>query len=214
MKLAIALLLGCLIASVAIPTNAASIVKATYNHDGDAIALMIYTGPDGGPNSDPAEYWALLGKAPESAYDVKIKPDEAGGKTATLKGEIRVSVEIRNKFSMGTVKVDELTLKRDDGESIRWYIPTEELKRIQALVVENSSACDSESEDAPARVSAEKPENRGDANQNRIASAVIAKVGDGQGIPVASDKLQSIQNRFLNSGSLPHRGGSSAAGRR
>jgi hypothetical protein len=149
MKHAVALLLACLIASTAIPTHAASIVKAKYSHDGDAIALMIYTGPDGGPNSDPAAYWALLGKAPESAYEVKIKPDKAGGKTATLKGEIKVSVEIRNKFSMGTVNVNKLTLIRDDGNSTRWYIPTAELKHIQALLVEDSSKNDSESENAP-----------------------------------------------------------------
>jgi hypothetical protein len=137
------------------PTFAASIVKATYSRDGDAIALMIYTGPDGGPHSDPAQYWALLGKAPESAYDVKIKPDTAGGKIATLKGEIKVTVEIRNKFSMGAVEVKELTLKRDGGDSTKWYVPTKELKRIQALIVGNTSTTDSESAGTPATESAD-----------------------------------------------------------
>jgi hypothetical protein len=99
---------------------------------------MVYTGPDGGPDSNPAAYWALLGKAPESAYEVKITPDKAGGKTATLKGDIEVSVEIRNKFDMGIVKANELKLVRDDGHSERWYLPADELKRIQALLVENS----------------------------------------------------------------------------
>jgi hypothetical protein len=135
----VALLLGCLIAFAPAVTHAASIVKATYSHDGGEIALMVYTGPDGGPDSDPAKYWALLGKAPESAYEVKIKPDKDGGKTATLKGDIEVSVEIRNKFNMGTVKAGELKLVRDDGRSKRWYLPADELKRIQALLIEDSS---------------------------------------------------------------------------
>lgn len=36
----------------AIPSHAASIVKATYSQDGNKIDLMGYTGADGGPNSD------------------------------------------------------------------------------------------------------------------------------------------------------------------
>ncbi len=123
----------------AIPSHAASIVKATYSQDGNKIALMVYTGSDGGPNSDRASYWKLLGKAPGRAYEVKVKPDKANGKTATLRGNIRVSVEIRNKFNMGIVKTDKLKLVRDDINSTRWYIPSKELKRIVALVDKKSA---------------------------------------------------------------------------
>jgi hypothetical protein len=115
-------------------THAASIVKATYSMGGDTIALMVYTGPDGGPQSDPATYWALLGTAPEIASQVKIKADKAGGRTATLKGDIKVSVKIRNKFNMGVVKTAKLALMRDDDQSNKWYIPPKELKRIRAII--------------------------------------------------------------------------------
>ena len=126
-------------------TLAASIVKVIYSHNGDAIAQTIYTGPDGGPNSDPAKYWALLGKAPQIVSQAKIKPDTAGGKTATLKGDIKVSVTIRNQFSMGIVATDKLTLIRNDKHSNKWYIPREEQKRIAALFVKNSKKNDQES---------------------------------------------------------------------
>lgn len=134
MKFAVAFLLGCLIAFAPDMTQAAAIVKATYSQDGEEIASMVYTGPDGRPRSDPAMYWELLGKAPEITSDVKIEPDMKDGKTATLKGDIVVSVEIRNRYSMGTVKTDELKLVRDDDHSKKWYMPAEELKRIRALV--------------------------------------------------------------------------------
>lgn len=125
-----------------IPAYAASIVKATYSHKDNKVAQMIYSGSDGGPNSDRAGYWKLLGKAPANAYDVKIKPDEAGGKVATLAGDIRISVEIRNTFSMGTVKTDKLTLVRDDADSTKWYIPARELTRIVALIDKESAGHD------------------------------------------------------------------------
>lgn len=117
----------------ALSLQAASIVKSTYTLDGEPVALMVYTGANGGRQSDPGPYWKLLGKAPERAYEVKIEADKAGGRTATLKGEIEVSVQIRNKISMGTVKTDTLTLVRDDGGSNRWYLPAKELKRLEAL---------------------------------------------------------------------------------
>jgi hypothetical protein len=150
MKHIVAILLGCLIALAPVMTHAASIVKATYAQDGDTIALMVYTGSDGGPRSDSVRYWALLAKAPERAYRVQIKPDKTGGKTATLKGNITVSVEIRNQFNMGTVKTDRLTLVRDDAKFNKWYIPSEELKRIRALIVNDAEKSDSGSQDAPA----------------------------------------------------------------
>lgn len=115
-------------------SHASSIVKATYKLDGEDIALMVCTGSDGGPNSDHNQYWSLLGKTPEAAYSVKIKPDESGGKTATLKGKISVSVEIRNKFNMGTATTDHLSLVRNDPESTHWYLPADELKRLTALI--------------------------------------------------------------------------------
>ena len=135
MKLAVVLVLGCLFACAPEMTRAASIVKATYSQDGETIGQMIYTGPDGGPRSDPAKYWALLGKAPEITSAVKIEPDKEGGRTATLKGDIEISVEIRNQFNMGTVQTDMLSLVRDDGRSDAWYIPAKELERIQALLL-------------------------------------------------------------------------------
>lgn len=117
----------------------ASIVEATYTIDGNAIAMATYTGKDGGPDSDPEPYWNLLGNAPQRAYDVTIKPDQKGGTTATMKGKISISIVIRNKFSMGTVTSESLTLVRNDADSDRWYLPAEELKRIQALLREQQT---------------------------------------------------------------------------
>jgi hypothetical protein len=132
-----------------IPAYAASIVKATYSHKDNKVALMIYTGSDGGPNSNRADYWKLLGKAPESAYEVKIKPDEPRGKVATLAGDIKISVEIRNQFSMRMVKTDKLTLVRDDADSTRWYIPAKELTRIVALIEKEPAKRDPKAESGP-----------------------------------------------------------------
>ncbi len=134
MKLTIALLAGCLMAMAPGGANAASIVKATYIQNGKLVALMVYTGEDGGPNSDPAKYWTLLGDAPDAAYEVAIVADTDGGQIATLKGEIEVSVEIRNKFSMGTAKTKTLKLVRKDGETEGWYLPEDELKRVLAIL--------------------------------------------------------------------------------
>ena len=139
MKLIVALVVGCVIVSMGANTSTtdpstASIVKVTFKQDGELIARMIYTGPDGGPASNPAKYWSLLPKAPESAYEVAIEPDEDSAKKATLKGDITVSVEIRNQFTMGTTRTDKLVLWRDDVDSDLWYIPDVELKRIQPTV--------------------------------------------------------------------------------
>lgn len=139
MKFVIALVLGCLVASSTAKTStsepmAASIVKVTFKQDGEVIAKMVYTGPDGGPASNPTKYWSLLQQAPESAYEVQIEPDEDSAKKATLRGDISVSVEIRNQFTMGTTRTDKLTLWRDDVDSDHWYIPDVELKRIQPTV--------------------------------------------------------------------------------
>ena len=112
---------------------AASIVKVTYQLEGDTIALMVYSGPVGGPNSDPAKFWALLSEAPQAAYDVNVKPDQPNGKAATLKGNITVSLQIRNQFSMGKVKTDTLLLQRDDNTG-QWYPTVAELNRLQKLL--------------------------------------------------------------------------------
>lgn len=149
------------VAIVAVPQlHAASIVKAAYSHNGEQVALMIYTGSDGGPTSDREGYWKLLGKAPESASKVKIKPDKADGKTATLKGDVSVSVEIRNKFNMGVAKTDKLTLVRENTEFTRWYIPAKELKRIVALIdkkpAESKPEAEKDSADPPTTTSESK----------------------------------------------------------
>ena len=120
-------------------SHAASIIKVNYSQKGDSVARMVYTGPDGGSSSDGAIYWNLLGKAPERAYEVKIKPDRSGGKTATLSGEVAVSIQIRNKINMGTAKTDKLTLVRDDAESTKWYLPANELKRLKAIIDKKSA---------------------------------------------------------------------------
>lgn len=117
----------------------ASIVTATYSIDGNAIAQATYTGEDGGANSDPEPYWDLLGKAPERIYEVKIKPDQKDATTATLKGKINIEVKIRNKFSMGTVTTDSLTLVRDNADSDRWYLPAEELNRLKAILLDKGA---------------------------------------------------------------------------
>ena len=114
--------------------DAASIVKVTYTQDGVLLGTMIYTGKDGGPQSDPAPYWQLTTKAPEITSKVKVKPDEAGGKVATLKGKIEVSLTIRNQFNMGTVKTDTLVLKRKNADSDQWYLSEKELKRLKLLM--------------------------------------------------------------------------------
>lgn len=144
MKTMIALALGCMIVSSGTTSaepdplltepNTASIVKVTFKQDGKLIAEMVYTGPDGGPASNPAKYWSLLSQAPDSAYDVDIQADEQLKKKATLEGDITVSVQIRNKYSMGTTKTEKLILWRDDVDSDRWYIPDVELNRIQPTV--------------------------------------------------------------------------------
>lgn len=149
----------------AVPSHAASIVKATYSQDGNKIAEMVYTGSDGGPNSNRAGYWKLLGKAPGGAYDVKVKPDKANGKTATLRGDITVSVEIRNKFNMGIAKTDKLELVRDDIDSTRWYIPVNELKRIVALIDKKSAKNDSKAEQDGAAQPATVPESKPEGSQ-------------------------------------------------
>ncbi len=118
-------------------TRAASITKGTYIHNGKPVALAVYTGPDGDPKSDASTYWALLGKVPEFVFGVEIKADKPDGKIATLKGNIMVSVEIRNQFNMGVAETDKLTLIRDDADSNKWHLSTAEQKRITALVKKN-----------------------------------------------------------------------------
>ena len=111
----------------------ASIVKVTLKQDGNVISRAIYTGPDGGRTSDPAPYWKLLAQAPQFTSDVAISPDVENGKVATLKGKVEVSIQIRNKFSMGVAKTDSLTLiRKNDGQG--WYLSKEELKRVMKLV--------------------------------------------------------------------------------
>ena len=119
--------------SASATANAASIVQVTFKQDGKVIALMTYTGPDGGPDSDPTQYWNLLTKPARFAYDVKINPDEENRTTATLKGKITVSIQIRNKFHMGTAETDELKLTRENAESNKWHFSEKELKRVTAL---------------------------------------------------------------------------------
>lgn len=137
MKSILALVLGCMIVTptpTTIEPSPASIVKVTFTNNGEMIGKMIYTGADGGAASNPAKYWSLLSDAPEAAYEVHIDANEADKKTATIKGDISVSVEIRNKYSMGTTKTESLKLVRDDIDSDQWYIPEEELKRVQPTV--------------------------------------------------------------------------------
>ena len=143
MKHTILIIMGCVIAFAPVMTRAAAVVEARYSQGGGTVGLMTYSGPDGGADSDPARYWVLLGKAPELASQVKIKPDSEGGKTATLKGDVKISVTIRNQFNMGTVKTDKLTLARDDDHSDNWYIPVKELERIKAPIAKESMKSDS-----------------------------------------------------------------------
>jgi len=113
----------------------AAIVKATFKLDGNVVARTIYSGPDGGRGSDPATYWKLLGRAPMFGRDVVIKPDQANARVATLKGDIEVSIEIRNKFNMGVAKIDTLKLVRDEKKDPEgWHLPQAELKRLMGLV--------------------------------------------------------------------------------
>ena len=126
---------GLLAVVFASSLRAASIVRVTYTKGGELLASMIYSGRDGGPGSDPAPYWALVAKSPEIISKVKIKADKPGGKVATLKGKIKVSLTIRNQFNMGTAETDTLTLVRDDADSDRWYLSKKEHKRIAALAM-------------------------------------------------------------------------------
>lgn len=95
---------------------------------------MTYTGPDGGANADPTQYWNLLAKPAAFTYNVKVKPDKESGTVATLRGKIAVSIQIRNKYDMGTAAVDALTLTRENAESNKWFFSAKELKRVTRLV--------------------------------------------------------------------------------
>ena len=185
----------------AIPLQAASIVKATYRQDGNTIALMVYTGSDGGPNSDRASYWKLLGKAPGAAYKVKVKPDKPKGNSATLRGDIRVSVEIRNQFNMGIVKTDKLKLVRDDADSTRWYIPAKELKRIVALIDKKSAKDDTEAEqDGP-----DKPVTAPNSKPKGKDKPLPAKTGEGYpNVRVISKESGWEKKTYLEKGKKNH----------
>ena len=113
----------------------ASFVKVTYKQDGKVVAKSIYSGADGGASTDRSKYWKLLSSTPMFGSDVKIEPDKKGGKVATLKGKIEVSIEIRNKFNKGVAKTDKLELIRKKADSDAWYLSKDELKRLEKLVV-------------------------------------------------------------------------------
>ena len=128
---ALLLAISVFLANVA---SGASIVKVDYKKDGELIARTIYSGPDGWSGSDIADYWKLLGRPPMFGRDVVIEPDVAGGNTATLEGEIEVSIEIRNKFNMGVAKTDKLKLIRsNEKKADGWHLSKAELKRVMAL---------------------------------------------------------------------------------
>lgn len=115
--------------------HGATNVKVIYTQNGDEVARMVYAGPDSGPEPDQADYWKLLSKAPGGHYGVTFKPDQTDGNTATLTGDIEVSIEIRNHLNMGCAKTEKLKLIRDNADHPGWYLPANELKRVTSLVV-------------------------------------------------------------------------------
>ena len=133
MYIRLPLLLVVLALTLTSALEAATITKVKYRLDGKSVAQVIYSGGDGWKSE---RYWKLLGWAPEIISEMKIKPDEPGGKVATLKGKVVVSIEIRNSKIIGAATVDNLTLVRKDAESDRWHLSKEELKRLMAAVQE------------------------------------------------------------------------------
>ena len=114
--------------------NGASFVKVTIKQEGKVVGNTIYSGPAGGKGSDHKVYWKLLAKPPMFGSEVVIKPDESNGKTATLEGKLEISIAIRNRYEMGTAKVEKLRLTRRDVDSDKWFLSKDELKRVMALV--------------------------------------------------------------------------------
>lgn len=117
------------------PARGAAMVETTFKMDGNVVARTIYSGPGGGHGSNPATYWKLLGRTPMFGRDVVIKPDQNNARMATLKGQIEVSIEIRNSIKMGVAKTTTLKLVRDkQDDPDGWYLPKAELKRLMQLV--------------------------------------------------------------------------------
>lgn len=128
------LLASAAIALSANVTHAASIVEVLYSQDDQLLARMIYTGRDGGSNSDPANYWKLIGQAPEFSYDVAIKPSSSNSQVAELKGPVTVTLTIRGDISMGIVELKGLSLVRDSSDSDGWYLSKASQERVTQFV--------------------------------------------------------------------------------
>ena len=127
MKLIASILLFMCIGTLA---QAAAIVKVEYKVDDKLVGLMVYTGAGGWSDQ---KFWDLMTRSPERSYDVKIEPNEKGGKVATLKGNVSVYMQARNSVDIGTAKAEQVTLKRDKAGSNDWYLSKEEAARLAKL---------------------------------------------------------------------------------
>ena len=176
---------------------AASIVDVTFKKDGKVVARSIYSGKDGGPSTDRSVYWKLLSKKPMFGSDVTVKPDKPGGKLATLKGKIEVSIMIRNQFNKGVAKTDKLELIRKSADSDAWYLSKAELERIEALIVGGDDKKRKDDSDDKEREKKKKPAATADLINRRAkkvleAGRVAGTLPDGVTVRVCADLFHSV----------------------
>jgi hypothetical protein len=118
------------VALVVVPAaHAARIITAQFDVDGERVLETFYS-DDGYPT--PHEVLWYLAAPPNNLRDerVKITPLADNPLAADLTGEVVVT--LRN--GRGEFKVDKLRLVRDSAEDNRWYLPREEIERVESQI--------------------------------------------------------------------------------
>src|SRR5690606_17183465 len=108
---------------------AARIVTAQFDVDGERV-LETYYSDDGYPT--PHEVLWYLATRPGSIGDegAKITPLADNPLVAELSGDVVVT--LRN--ARGIIRTDKLRLIRDSADEDHWYLPRDELQRVESQI--------------------------------------------------------------------------------
>ena len=96
-------------------------------------------------------FWNCSGDVPDYCDKKlnKIKPDKVNPLQATLSGKVVIKI-FRARSLMTEAKLDGLTLKRENTDSIKWHLTQNEVERAKKAAVYQTHAEESKKRELPA----------------------------------------------------------------
>ena len=96
-------------------------------------------------------FWNCSGDVPDYCDKKlnKIKPDKVNPLQATLSGKVVIKI-FRARSLMTEAKLDGLTLKRENADSIKWHLTQNEVERAKKAAVYQTHAEESKKRELPA----------------------------------------------------------------